>query len=109
MIAWKVCLIDKNDNNVSINNLKTGKVIYKIGKTSKRSHACGPLAVFSNLRNAKRFMSSLNLFESYSILRCDIIKSKESTLWTSSGRKRDRCFPDGTVFAETVTPLKRVY
>jgi hypothetical protein len=80
-------------------------VEYRIGKTSKPRSGCGPLCIFSKLRNAR---DSVNIFTDIKciIFKVQYVPSKENSVWTQDDSALiDTLIPD-TVLANSVTPIK---
>lgn len=81
---------------------------YKVRQITKPPKGCGPLAVFTNLEDAKKFCSK----SSKVIYGCEYTISKHKEFWDiDNGKKISHRgiyngLPVGTVFASSVT-LKR--
>jgi hypothetical protein len=93
-----------------------GMVEYKVGEWVVPQNDCGPLAVFVNLRAARCFMDTQELYsDDYVIYRCRCIISTRISFWIKTDSRyyrpiasRDR-YPPGTMFAKRVKITKEVY
>ena len=82
-------------------------VTYKVGAWINRPKNCGPLAVFKNLKNAKRFMERNDRhFLNRYFYKCKYKKSKDKYLWNDEGEQL-HMVPKGTRFADKVLLIKQ--
>ena len=88
--------------SITVETNELACVEYAIGKTSKPKPGCGPLCVFRSLRDAK-----WHCFEGNVIMKVRYIPSEQQSVWTSD---YSRCLLgylfDGTILADSVTPIK---
>lgn len=101
-------------NNISIGKLTsavvggTGMCIYELNEITKRLEFCGPLAVFKNLKSAKKF----RLFANHKIFKCDYKPSIELSLYILHTNRVEKIskeyLPFGTDFADEVILRKEV-
>ena len=80
---------------------------YIIGKTSKPRPGCGPLCVFSNLRNARE-TASIFTDKRCAILKVRFVPSKEKCAWTHHTSTSKDELNDGTILADSVTPVELI-
>jgi len=82
-------------------------VKYIIGKTTKPRRHCGPLCVFPTLRQAKKFVDPyLDADIKDVILKVQFVPSKEKCVWTRLSSNPKDELSDGTMLADSVTPIK---
>ena len=109
-IGYKV-VVKEQGNLVSANCDSMSFVVYKIGEKTVPRPKCGPLCLFSTLSKAKWFFESDIVSRNGNILKVKYKPSKKKCVWftttigTKSSVNIDDLF-DGTVLAESVTPLK---
>jgi hypothetical protein len=118
MKAYKVCRIEKGINTSMV--VESG-LQYEVGKKTTPSKGCGPLAAFSNLKEAKEFMNRECLLSTTyaKIFECKAVRSrsKQRMLWRRVlDIKEKRGFyirpwlnlPPGTILCSSVTLTKEV-
>ena len=82
-------------------------VKYIIGKTAKPRRHCGPLCVFPTLRQAKKFVDLyLDADIKDVILKVRFVQSKEKCVWTHLSSAPKDELSDGTILADSVTPIR---
>ena len=88
---------------------------YEIGQTTKRREGCGPLTCFKDLADAKRFASSNSTFRRAVLLEVEYQPSERPLAQMLCGRPFvETCvvsfddLPEGTVLADSITPIKVV-
>lgn len=92
-------------------------VEYQINKATERPKDCGPLALFSRIEAALNFKRDMDLGtfnEENHVFECEYTPSKDNLLWmvTDYSELRELSvekLPPGTIFADSITLLKRVY
>ena len=87
---------------------KSGKeVVYIRYFRTFRPKSCGPLAVFDDLKSAKYFCTDSDI-----IFKCSYVPSSDNRLWVDYfDRSISKVvgLPPGTVFADSVVLLERVW
>ena len=82
-------------------------VKYTIGKTSKPRSGCGPLCVLPTLKRAKEFVDTCSDLDIKDvILKVRFVPSKEKCVWTHLSSNPKDELSDGTILADSVTPIK---
>ena len=82
-------------------------VEYIIGKTIKPQLHCGPLCVLPTLKRAKEFVDPyLDVDIKDVILKVRFVPSKEKSVWTHLSSTSKDELSDGTILADSVTPIK---
>lgn len=82
-------------------------VKYIIGKTSKPRPRCGPLCVFSSIKKAKGIIDP-NMDKYSAILKVRFVPSKEKCAWTPYTSTSKDELNDGTILADSVTPVELI-
>lgn len=87
---------------------------YIIGETTVRDNQ-GPLGVFDTIKNAMKFIEDETTLRILHILECEAELSSETIMWyinVTNGNIYDTVgwgdMPDGTLYADTVTPIRLV-
>lgn len=84
-------------------------VKYIIGKTIKPRPGCGPLCVLSTLERAKEFVGiDLDTNIQYAILKVRFVPSEENCIWTHFSSSPKDELSDGTILADSVTPVELI-
>lgn len=115
VVQWK----SKSDRYVSFRGFDVYFcTIYKIGHITRRPQGCGPLAVFSAIKEARKFLCDhwwLHPQADMRIVRCRYIASQDDAYWikpTSStlDNKPDKFYPSisGKRFADEVELIEEV-
>jgi hypothetical protein len=82
------------------------EVIYKIGEETTPNERCGPLCIFSNLKNARKFMNVCGI--NSRIYKCQYNKSSYDQIWHKMNSRHISSLPEKTVLANSVTILEKV-
>jgi len=80
---------------------------YNIGGWTRRPNNCGPLALFDRLQDAEAFLDRESGEPRLTIFLCEYVESDEHQLYTEYGRAH--IVPYGTVFADEIKLIKRMY
>lgn len=82
---------------------------YPPNKWVTRQQHCGPLCCFDTLENAKQFIINQRVPEKYfEIWECEIVKSDEERVWTTSRAEKLEALPEGTILADRLKLVRRV-
>lgn len=84
-------------------------VTYGAGSWAKPQLNCGPLSVFKSVEAAKSFMNDYFLSSRLEIWKCEYIRSHYTKLWTPFRRSPPQLVPVGTVLADKVKLIEKVY
>lgn len=110
--GWKVIRGSKRESTF-VSTVSWGtkvKVKYPLGKWTKRGKGNGPLAVFTNMKDAVRF----SLCQDYvKVVPCEYVPAEEHTFWFKDFKGSLKCnlgitgmLPRGTTFADAVKCLE---
>jgi len=80
---------------------------YKIGKVAKQQKYHGPLAVFTNLKDARVYSTLFEMDDDVVIFRCRYKKSKIKYFFGPVNSPLCN-LPNGTDYAETVTLIREI-
>jgi hypothetical protein len=110
LMGYKVVVHNRNAGYVSCSSPL--QVRYTIGEPTTRPPNCGPLAVFSNKKDAKHFIEYSTL--GAHLFRCLYTPSKSSSVWYKGHSLiytyalSPNKLPTGTIFADSVTLIEEV-
>lgn len=105
-IGYK-CVREWNGKWYSVAVTRPAKVEYHLNMETVPNQYFGPLCVFKSLNAAELFLQNIMFNRKDKIiLKVKYIPSSQKEVWDSVSRGDLRTLPEGTILADSVTPIK---
>lgn len=105
-IGYK-CVREWNGKWYSVAVTKPAKVEYHLNMETVPNQPFGPLCVFKSLRTAEFFRQNIIFYpKDKIILKVKYIPSNQEIVWDNVSTDKLQSLPEGTILADSVTPIK---